>query len=251
MRHFAFFSDIIIRSFFIFLLVYLWVSFFVRGFVLTFLAAFLITALINAGIMFIQSKRKDRRTRTRAKLDHMERVLWQFKFMSPLDTAKLIHDALVKKQSNTENFSIFTSLHKQINEDEIIGALNQTEATKKTIIIAQSFPPELRSKFNVLKLDLHLVDFEALYDELLEPTNTFPTLTIEKNTNKKFNWKEFQNMFFTRKKAKSFVFVGVFILLSSFIVRPSIYYIIIATVVFGIAIVGFIRPNNQSSAIPF
>ena len=249
MRRFAFVSDILIRSFFIFLIAYLWASFYIRGFALSFIAAFLVTCLVNAGIMFVQNKRQTRKTRTRERVEHMQKIALQFKFLTPAQSLALVEEGIDILGKDISGQSIHTYLHKPVTEADIIEAIYKTSTGKKTVVIAQDFPPELKVFFAGLKIDLELVNFEVLYDELLDKTQTFPPITIEKSENKKLRWREIHRLFFNRRKAKSFLVVGIFILLTSFIVRPSLYYIIIATIVFGIAIIGFFLPNQNKSNI--
>ena len=187
---------------------------------------------------------------TRERLDHMQTIALQFKFMPQAQSALFLADLIPP----SSDYQVFSLLHKSVTESDIVEALNRTFATKKTIIIAQDFDPRIRAFFSGLRLNIELVNFEMLYDEILEPKQVFPPITVEKKANTRFKWREFHNLFFNRRKAKSFLLVGIFIMFTSLIVRPSLYYIIIASLVFGVAIVGFLRPriNNQflASLVP-
>ena len=260
MSRLAFGIDFIIRSFFIFLVTYLWASYFFRSFALTFLSAFLVTVLVNVAIIWLQGKRKNRRTLSGERREHMGKIALQFRFMSQGESLLFIRNALREFEKNgKENseqdeqkqdeltYTLFSLLHTNPTEADITEAIRRTEPGKKTVIIAHDFAPELRHFFGQLDIQLDLVNFEALYTEILDITKLYPPIIVEKKTSKRERLRELRNMFFSRRRARSFLFVGIFILFTSLIVRPTLYYVILATIVFGFAIIGFTRPREVST----
>jgi len=247
MRRIPFFADLLLRSFFIFLLAFLWASFTTRSFVLSFLIAFLITALVNGLIYFLQSRRKTKRTRSRERIDHMNTIALQFKFMQPHQSTALIKSALPKPEHESSvPDEYYSLLHKDIvGVEDIIARINQTKTGRKTIIVANEFGRGVREFFDALRLDVELMSFEKLYDEILEPAGVMPAITIEKKNKSRMRLQHLREMFLNRRRAKSFAFVGVFILLSSFIVRPTLYYVIVASIVFGLALASLLLDRRD------
>ena len=247
MKRIPFFADLLLRSFFVFLLAFLWASFTTRSFGLSFLIAFLVTCLVNGAIYFFQSKKRTKKLRTRERVDHMNEIALQFKFMHPSESTTLIKSALPKTEHESSvPDEYYSLLHKDIvGVEDIIQRINQTKVGRKTIIIANEFGRGVREFFDGLRLDVELMSFEKLYDEILEPANIMPAITIEKKNKSRVRLQHLRNLFLNRRRAKSFAFVGVFILLSSFIVRPTLYYVIVASIVFGLALASLLLDRRD------
>ena len=263
MNRFAITTSMIIRCFFIFIIAYLWATFLFPGFIMTFVFAFLVMCLANFFIMAFQSRKLKKKHLTRAEQEHMQSVLLQLKFLKPAEALVLFKKALEKKLCDTsddpsgglawggnnmietQNFCFFPMFHKVPTDEDIIAALHKTPEGKKTVVGAIDFPPAVLGFFAGLKLDVVLMDGGEVFNQLLLPTETYPEVRVEKRSRAKITRAALRQMFLNPKKTRSFVFIGIIIMLTSLIVRPTIYYVIVATVVFGLALAGRLQHSTS------
>ena len=230
-------SNILARSFFVFIIAWLWTSYYVRGFVLIALISFIITVAFNYVISLIYKKRNRKKTATRQERDHLHLVILQLKFMTQTEVHALYKKAFPK----TKIKSLF---HTTPTEHDIIKCIKSATPNSKVLITAESFPPHVFAFARSLDANVILLDGEAVYTQILAPKQTFPPITV--HTKKKTPRKtlaEIKTLIFNRNRTKSYVITGAVILFSSLIIRLHIYYIIIATIVFGLALTSYFSPK--------
>ena len=259
--------NLLARSFLVFLISYLWIGYYVRAAWAVFLLSFGITATVNTLFWWAGTRKNTRITLTREKREHMRRVILQLKFMSLSQTLLLFKRAfmenakekapqneikkLAKKlvlsvEANSPNkiVNFFPLFHKEVNVAEVISCINSTAADATTWIASESFPPAIHTFIRTLKNPVHLIDGETAY-EILAKSQTFPELTVRISTKKRPTLREINDLIFSRVRFRNYVIMGTVILLTSFIVRFNIYYIIIATIVFGLALVSLLAKPKR------
>jgi len=247
-------SNLLARSFLVFIIAWLWVGFYVRGFFLILLISTAITLVVNYMISFIGKRRNTKRIATKQEREHMQQVILQLKFMTQTQTLALFKRALqpnARKAVNQKRFTLKTLFHLSTpTEQDIIKCIKASPTCaseseqSKTIITAESFPPHVIAFTRNLDANIILLDAEAVYTQILAPTQTFPEIKIQtkKKTPRK-TLREIRTMAFNRTRTKSYVITGVIILFSSLIVRLHLYYIIFATIVFALALTSYFSPR--------
>ncbi|MCL2850826.1 MAG: hypothetical protein FWE01_00485 [Firmicutes bacterium] len=273
--------NFLIRSFFLFLIFYLWGTFFINGFFLTFLIAFLLTCIVNYAWFFFAIKRKKKITLTREELDHADKVILNLEFMTKQETLVLFYGALKKKflikdlnqtqhkepdiqihhdkisinsyrgdslaPADTESpVNIFSMFHKDVTKQDIVNAIANTKTGAKTVILAKIVPTELKLFFERLNCSPIFIEAEQAYSEILKPTQTFPQFKIEVKKSTRLTLRQLRTIAFQRRKAKGYILVGILVLATSFIVRPSIFYVVMATIIFGMAAISFFRGGTPN-----
>ena len=271
MTRLAILSNFLVRSFFVFLIAYLWASYFFPGFWFTFLVAFLITCLVNwAWMLFTYRKKRNKDKRT-ASQEHQNKVMLQLKFMQQKDVIELFYNALKSKYppepeqdgSGKKSLAILNAndriifydkyldfsplFHKEVTIEDVIECIHKTSKTHKTVVAAWEYPPHVKQFFESLDLDLVLMDGGQVYSEILEPAKVFPELVIQQKKSTRLTLRQLRDTVFARRKVKGYVFVGVIILITSIIIRPTLYYVLFSTLVFGMALGSFFRPTKKTS----
>ena len=240
-----------------FLIIYLWIGFFVRGFFVVFMLAFLSTVVINYAWMAYSSRQQKKKNLTKAEKQRINDTILAMKFMPRVELLELFYSALVKKfpdsnvalvggkvsvNSGDKRICLFPFFHKNATKEDIIECIHMTDDGAKTLVCTDSFSHDVRAFFDVLDINLSLVNGEMVFSEILEPAGVFPKNAVKLKDKKKIRIGHLKNMIFDRRKSKHFVIVGVIILLTSIIVSLGLYYIIVATIVFGFALIGYLRP---------
>ena len=237
-------TNFLTRSFFIFVIAFLWVSFYVRDFIVQFLISSIITVIANYLISFLLSKRLKRKITTREHLQHMQKTILQLKFMTPTEVQKLFRAALADK----ENIKIHSLFHKTPTEEDIIKIIKKnksTDTTSKIYIAAETFTPQLLLFTRTLNLNIVLLNGEQVYNQILNPKQIYPKTIIEPNKKAKVTMRELREMMFARNKTKPYIITAMIILVTSFIVSFSIYYIIVATLIFGMSLASHLSPFGR------
>jgi len=240
MNRFAITANMVVRCFLVFIIAFLWASYLFRGLFLTFVVAFLITALCNFLWMFFINRRKQQRTQTRAERDHMMAVILQLQFLTPDECVKLFDSV------QRDDIVLFPFFHRDITRQDIITAIRATPHGKKTVVMAMDFPPHLRAFFESLQIDLCMLTAEDAYKSILKPAGSIPPLTVTQRSRARMTVQTLRNDALTRRKARGYVMIGVIIMLTSIIVRPTLFYVIFGTVVFGLALVSYLRPVSKN-----
>ena len=257
-------ANFLIRSFFIFLIVYLWASYFISSFFITFLVALLVTLVANYAWMFWVYRRRRAKNQTKAQIDNMNKVMLQFKFMTQATTISFfaqvfnstqpeeqtykvnVYSNKITIEKNDTIYNFFPLFHTNPTKEQVIECLNNCNPGEKCVVAAYQLDAEVTAFFQALDIDIVLMPGERIYQELLEPTEIFPKILIQEKKSIRLSFKRLGAIMFARKKVKSYIFVGIIILFTSMIIRPTIYYIVMATLIFGLALISFLRGSLPS-----
>jgi len=229
MKYFSTISNLLIQSFFIFIITYLWLSFIVTGFFLTFLLSFMATVVINYLITLIVVKKRKRVALSKTERDHMSQAALSLKFMSQAESLEFL------RKLDLDISNHFSFFHKEVTTHDIVDCIRKS-GERRAVIIADEFHPHIKTFFSVIDVDVEFIDFEKFYNDFLKTKDVWPSKIIATKSRSKITWIHLRNMIFQKQKARGYVLVGFVILATSFIVTFSIYYIIFATMLFGLAL---------------
>jgi len=244
-------ANFLIRSFFIFLIVFLWASYFMSSFLMTFLVAILVTCLANYLWMLWAYRRRRAKNLSRVSQQRIAKIMLQFKFMTSAATlaffgrvfeAKAMHNRIVVERGGVR-YNFFPLFHVEPTQETIIACLQKCGVGEKCVVAAHAFDGADRAFFESLDVDVVFMDGARVYDELLEPKKLFPKTLVTEKASVRLTLRRLGALVFSRKKVKSYIFVGVVVLLTSLIIRPSLFYIIMTTIIFGMALISFLRPS--------
>jgi len=254
-------SNLLARSFLVFIIAWLWTSFYVRGFFLILLISVTITLVFNYVISLIYRKRGRAKFATKQTQEHLHLVTLQLKFMTKTQVQALFKKAVPSAK-------IHSLFHTTPTEQDIIKCIKSSKSLRgaagdeakrhrrqdtqwliqKIILAAESFSPQVSAFARSLETNIIILDAEAVYTQVLAPTKAFPEITVQpkKKTPRK-TIAEIKSMVLGRHRTKSYVITGIIILFSSLIVRLHIYYIIIATIVFALALSSYFAPKSPKN----
>jgi hypothetical protein len=181
-----------------------------------------------------------KRSKTRAQLtrkqqEHMRAVMLQLKFMSREKARALFKKAFTVLDKEVKNF--YPLFNTEVATADIIKCLRYARKDGAVYIASEKFSPDVIAFAKALQKEIVLLDATAVYEQILSPADTFPEVTVEIKTRQKLTWRELRQMVFQRAKVRPYIIIGVVILLTSFIVNFSIYYIVVATIVFSFALI--------------
>lgn len=245
-------SNLLARSFLVFIITWLWASYYARGF----FAILLISVTVMLGINFIISFVNKHRNKTKAtgkqQREHMSQVILQLKFMTAPQALTLFKKALpqnTKEYVNQKRFTLCPLFHIAIpSEHDIIKAIKKAPKNSKVIVLAEFFPPALIAFVRSLDFNIVLLDAESAYTQILLPSETFPEIKIQtKKPTPKKTLGDLKAIAFNRSRTKTYIITGTVILFSSLIVRLHLYYIIIATIIFTLALTSYFSPTSSKN----
>lgn len=220
-------------------------GFFFRNFFMSFLSAFLITVLVNCLVMMLQSRKAVRVRQTKKDREEQALRMLQMRFLTQEESERLLQEALKTLGSQATVHSFF---HTEPTVGEVARIMRQARG-KKTIIAAGAFPPQVHQFVNTIDTEVVLLDDEATYTKILKPANLFPEILFRPKSKARLTRAALKHMFINRARTRGYVFIGIIILLTSMIVSFPLYYIIFATVLFGLAIVSRVQGVSDSKLI--
>jgi len=252
-------SNLLIGGFFVFIIAYLWVSFYMQGFFINFFVAFLITVVVCWVVYFVSNKKKSKKAKTKAELEYIATVFLQFRFMPREKIVEYFGKLLRIKMPevrfrktydriSADEFCLFPMFDCMPTVDSIIERINRTVPGKRTIIATDFVPPEVVVFFEKLDLDVVILSRDKLWEEIIFPSKYFPEIKIEQKKSMRTSLKALASQVFARRKVRGYIMVGVVIMLTSLIVRPTLFYVIMGTMVFSFALISLFRPVFSSGA---
>ncbi|MCL2229075.1 MAG: hypothetical protein FWC00_04585 [Firmicutes bacterium] len=260
-------TGLIARSFIVFMLAYLWLSFYVANIVLVFIISFFITAAVNTLFYILKIRRSARAKVTREEKKHINQIMLQFRFQAQAKTLNLMktafqilgrqvvstqkklkfYRAVDEHEENPTLCNMFLLFQINPTVDDVVKCISATNKGAITYIASESFHPSVIAYVASLDKQVVLMDGTDVYKQLLEPAQIFPDFTVHYKTRQRLQLNELKRVMFMRTKSKSYIFLGVIILATSFIVRFNIYYIIIASVLFLFALLSlFALPSKDA-----
>ena len=258
MKKVLFIFQIIIKFLLIFLAVFIWMRYLIKELWLSILVALSITFAIDFLSRFIFkkiSKRKEMKVQEKEEAEDLFlSIATQEK---PLDfffkLAKTRHENSVKKKSHIiidhgEDGKVilypFLSFE-PLNANDIAQIINiiQKEKCQKLVIICGEIDKSAPSFAKNFDLKITLLDKFATYMNLYKEYNLYPEKTLKYKKEKSLAFKELIAFSFNRARTKGYLLSALILFLSSLIIRPSIYYCIVASLLLVFAIISYSNPR--------
>ena len=240
-------SNLLARSFIVFILAYLWLSFYLKSIFLIFLISFVIMMAVNYLFILLKRRKSTRAQLTRKQQEHMHAVMLQLKFMSREKARALFKKAFIVLGKEVKNF--YPLFNTEVATADIIKCLRYAKKDGAVYIASEKFSPDVIAFAKALQKEIVLLDAAAVYEQILSPADTFPEVTVELKTRQKMTWQELRQIVFQRAKVRPYIIIGVVILLTSFIVNFSIYYIVVATIVFSFALISLFARDTLKNEL--
>ena len=237
------------RSFLVFLIAYLWLSFYVENILMVFCVAFAVMCGVNFAFGMWAKRRSARAAMTRKQQEHLRNVELQLKFQSRMRNIGLLRIALEKRgyrvtttqrklsvATNNKIINMYPIFDRAVTTADVVSCVKYTNKNAVTYIAATRFDAEVVAFARSLDCEIVLMDIASVYAEILCPAEIFPNVAVRYKSKARLTMGELGRAMFNRTKVRGYVFIGIVVLATSFIVNFPIYYIVCASVLFLFAL---------------
>ncbi len=258
MKKFLFVFQVVIKFLLIFLAVFIWARYLIKELWLSILVALAITFVIDFATRLIFKKiNKHKEMKIQEKEEAEDIFLSIATQEKPLDfflkLTKTRHENAVKKKSyilidHGEDGKVilypFLSFA-PINANDIAQIVNaiQKEKCQKLVIVCGEIDKTAPSFAKNFDLKITLLDKFSTYMNLYKEYQMFPEKTLKYKKEKSLALKELIAFSFNRARTKGYLFSALILLFSSLIIRPSIYYCVVASLLVVFAVISYSNPR--------
>ena len=247
--------QILLQVALIFFIVLIWARYFISSLWLGLLVSLIVTIFIELAIKFLQKK-----TNTAKNLKLQEKEEAENMFLSlctsstPLnffyELAKTKHKAVKKgKYILIEHEEDIVALipilsFSPLQSDDLLPFISLAKKNnwKKIVVVCGEVDRNTNSFAKNFDIEILLLDKYNSYSNLYKPYDFFPTITMKYKKDKKLAFKDLIAYSFNRGRTKGYLFSAFILFLSSLLIRPSIYYCIIASLLLIFALVSYTNP---------
>lgn len=247
-----------LKIFLIFLAVFIWARYLIKNFWLAFLLTIVLTTVIDFVTRFIAKKISKKKSLKIQEKEEAEDLFLSIATQEkPLDfflkLASYRHKNAVKKKNyilidHGENgkvalYPFLSFLPLNSNDVAQIANTLQKEGCQKIVVTCGEIDKSAASFSKNFESEFLLMDKFQTYLTLYKEYNIFPEKTLKYKKDKKLALKELVAFSFNRARTKGYLLSAFFLFLSSLIIRPSIYYCIIASMLLIFALISFANPK--------
>lgn len=247
------------KDFIVFLISLIWLQYFIR--------TFWISLLISAGITLffdIISRRIFIKKNNKNNLKFKEKEDAENMFFSLassqgainffFELAKKGYPSVEKKnkyilisQADKSKIAIYPILKfSPINKDDITKIMLSIKNCQKVIIVCGEYEKDCPSFAANFDQKVILLDKEESYANLYKPYDFYPDITIEYKKQAKLTFRDLLAFSFNPARTKGYLISASIIFLSSFLVRASLYYCVIASLLLVAALVSYSNVASQN-----
>src|SRR5574344_474094 len=232
--------DFIFGASFLFLVIFILTRYFLHDIVFTLLLSLILTMCICT-IFHILYKNKAKKTNfSKKEAENAQKIANFYLFSTQTEILQNYYIFLNAKYSVTKkteflmiNNSILYPIFKceKICDRDILSAYTKTKKIKnyKLIITCKAFDEYAKQITNsVTDKEIVLLDADESYKNIYKPLSfTVPNFESKKESKKDFH--NFLNLALNKSRTKGYVLIAIFLLISSFVLRYNIYYIVFAS----------------------
>lgn len=247
--------QILLQVALIFFIVLIWARYFISSLWLGLLVSLIVTIFIELAIKFLQ-----KRTNTAKNLKLQEKEEAENMFLSlctsstPLnffyELAKTKHKAVKKgKYILIEHEEDIVALipilsFSPLQSDDLLPFISLAKKNnwKKIVVVCGEVDRNTNSFAKNFDIEILLLDKYNSYSNLYKPYDFFPTITMKYKKDKKLAFKDLIAYSFNRGRTKGYLFSAFILFLSSLLIRPSIYYCIVASILLLFALISYTNP---------
>lgn len=247
--------QILLQVALIFFIVLIWARYFISSLWLGLLVSLIVTIFIELAIKFLQ-----KRTNTAKNLKLQEKEEAENMFLSlctsstPLnffyELAKTKHKAIKKgKYILIEHEEDIVALipilsFSPLQSDDLLPFISLAKKSnwKKIVVVCGEVDRNTNSFAKNFDIEILLLDKYNSYSNLYKPYDFFPTITMKYKKDKKLAFKDLIAYSFNRGRTKGYLFSAFILFLSSLLIRPSIYYCIVASLLLLFALISYTNP---------
>ncbi|MEG1500170.1 MAG: hypothetical protein RR400_03815 [Clostridia bacterium] len=223
------------------------------------LLSVIVTIILNCIIKFLLNKKAGKRESSRQIEEKINEYAMSFLFNDDssnvdffFNLAKEKHDATKKshyviiqnKKSKIVLYPFFS--YNKFSSDDLILAFNQTKKDNPTrlIICTNEIDADaMKLKDKLQQLEIVILDKYDTYYKLLKEYDFYPKNKVDIKKDNKKSFKDFLGLALNKKRTKGYFIASLILLISSFIVRYNIYYVIMSSLLLVLALISFLNPK--------
>lgn len=232
----------------LFIVFFIWIRYYWQSLWLSVLVAFAISfficRLVNA---FLYGKELDKKIKQQLNRDidnyfftlsclSLQENLQFFKKVLKSCDAKISNNFVIVK--NTAIYLFFGSV---LQAEDVARIVLKMKECKKIIICCKESKIK---QFSINNVCVEIFEKEAVYVNFFVKYGVFPDILIQNAQPLKTPFKQLLKGLFDRKKAKVFFYLGLLTLFSSLFVWYKLYYLIVSTIMFVLAVTCLLFGNN-------
>lgn len=247
--------QILLQVALIFFIVLIWARYFISSLWLSLLVSGIVTTIIGLLIRFLQNKTNTAKNLKLQEKEDAENIFLSLCTSStPLnffyELAKTKHKAIKKgKYILIEHEEDIVALipilsFSPLQSDDLLPFISLAKKNnwKKIVVVCGEVDRNTNSFAKNFDIEILLLDKYNSYSNLYKPYDFFPTITMKYKKDKKLAFKDLVAYSFNRGRTKGYLFSAFILFLSSLLIRPSIYYCIIASLLLLFALISYTNP---------
>lgn len=246
-----------LKLFIIFLVTFIWARYFIRNFWLASLISVIVTVVFELLSRVIHKKKFQREELKLQEKEDAENIFLSIATCDkPLDfflkLAKVRHLDTIKKKNYIQinhDDEFVVALYPFLNFapldiDELAKILSSLKKDNigRLVIVCGQYNKEAISFAKNFDFEIVILDKYSTYSSLYKEYNTYPEITLKYKKDKKLAMKDLVAYSFNRQRTKGYIFSALILFLSSMLIRPSLYYCIVASLLLVFALISFYNP---------
>lgn len=251
--------NLFFRLLLIFFLIFIWIRYTVESLTLSIILTVFCTLLTDFLIQYLLNKKKYINSIKASEIKKLKSVINYFIFNENKDNLTFFYNLVSKKHlavkknnfiiinhDNDNNVILYPYFtFKNFSVDDLIFILNKTKKLcfSKIVICSNNFDTDCKSFITKIDKNILLLDGEQTYLNLLKPYNCIPENIPNEKKDNQIKFKHLFKNSLSRNKTKSYFFASIILLISSFIIKFNIYYLIISSILLILALISFISPH--------
>ncbi len=246
------------RWFIEFLIAFVWIRYFVGELWICLLCSIICVAVIETCLYLINTKRHRAKNTKKSEQKTIDDIATTFLFSDDKENLTFFHKLASKKHSATQKskYIVINNPNKKVillpfftynnfSCDNLLYCLNiiRKDNPKKLVICSTQIDPQAqRLARHFQEFEIVLLDKFDTYHKLLSYYDCYPEIKHTLKTTPPSK-RELLRMSLNKKRAKGYFLSSVVLLLSSFIVRSNIYYVIFSSILLILSLVSYSNPK--------
>ncbi len=248
----------------IFLICLVWFRYFVANFWLSILYTVLATTLIEISLHYILRNRKEKEFMKAKDATLADKIAVSFAFNNE-DALNFYYDLAKSRHKVTKRSKYLIVEHKIESSEEpsktilypsyslsnfmpqdLVNILSKLKKVKfsKLVICAKDVSREAITLSNQVEgVQILILDKKDAYNKLMKSYNMFPEKITELKATTKMKIKEMVAYSLNKKRSKGYFFASVILLISSFLFRMNLYYVIMSSILLLLSLVSYLLPK--------
>ena len=250
MKKILFLLQEIIKIGLIFFISFLWLNYFLDSIFLTIFVAVAISVFFEISTLLFSQKSKNKLNLKSTEKEEAENMFFSLiKEENCIDfflnLAKTRHKDCDKKKDyviihhNDKNALLYPFVKfDTLSLDDVILIINKTKKEKpeKIVILCNEYDKDLLKFVKNFDIEILILNKYETYGMLYKEYDYFPKITIKFKKEGKLAAKDLLTSAFDKSKSKSYIFSAIILLVLSFFVKMSIYYLIFTSILLLFAI---------------